>query len=54
MPAAPRPVEPDAAEFDPRSLPVGSRVSITLNGGTAEFTTPVKSGDKVDVTISQH
>ncbi|MDT8902967.1 cell division protein FtsA [Anaeroselena agilis] len=42
-----------AAEFDPRSLPAGSRVGILVNGEAAEFTTPVKNGDKVDVAIGK-
>lgn len=41
-----------AAEFDPRSLPVASRVSVLVNGEAAEFTTPVKNGDKIDVKIN--
>lgn len=42
-----------AAEFDPRSLPAGSRVAVLVNGEPAEFTTAVKNGDKVDVTVAQ-
>ncbi len=42
-----------AAEFDPRSLPPGSRVGIMVNGEAAEFTTPVKNGDKVDVAVGK-
>lgn len=40
-----------AAEFDPRSLPAASRVAVLVNGVTAEFTTPVKNGDKIDVKV---
>jgi cell division protein FtsA len=42
-----------AAEFDPRSLPPGSRVGILVNGEAAEFTTPVKNGDKVEVAVGK-
>lgn len=42
-----------AAEFDPRSLPSGSRVGILVNGEAAEFTTPVKNGDKVEVAVGK-
>lgn len=42
-----------AAEFDPRSLPTGSRISVLVNGEDAEFITPVKNGDKVEVTIGR-
>ncbi len=42
-----------AAEFDPRSLPPGSRVGIMVNGEAAEFTTSVKNGDKVDVAVGK-
>jgi cell division protein FtsA len=41
-----------AAEFDPRSLPSASRVSVLVNGEEAEYTMSVKNGDKIDVKIS--
>ncbi|MDR3566269.1 MAG: cell division FtsA domain-containing protein [Negativicutes bacterium] len=40
-----------AAEFDPRSLPAASRIDILLNGQPAEYTTPVKNGDKMEIKI---
>ncbi|HWP79962.1 MAG TPA: cell division FtsA domain-containing protein [Candidatus Acidoferrum sp.] len=42
-----------AAEFDPRSLPTGSRISVLVNGAEAEFTTPVKNGDNVEVSVGR-
>ncbi len=42
-----------AAEFDPRSLPFGSRIQVLVNGAAAEFITPVKNGDAVDVTVGK-
>lgn len=42
-----------AAAFDPRSLPSGSRIGVLVNGEAAEFTTPVKNGDKVDVAVGK-
>jgi len=40
-----------AAEFDPRSLPKGSRVDLLVNNQSAEYTSPVKNGDKIEVKI---
>ncbi|MDR3589587.1 MAG: cell division FtsA domain-containing protein [Negativicutes bacterium] len=40
-----------AAEFDPKSLPPASRVIILLNGQPAEYTTPVKNGDQMELQI---
>ena len=40
-----------AAEFDPRSLPPASRIDILLNGRAAEYTTPVKTGDQMEIKI---
>ncbi len=42
-----------AAEFDPQTLPTGSRISVQVNGEEAEFTTAVKNGDRVDVTVGK-
>jgi cell division protein FtsA len=42
-----------AAAFDPHSLPAGSRVSVLVNGKAAEFTTPVKNGDKVELAVGK-
>ncbi len=42
-----------AAAFDPHSLPPGSRVDVLVNGKTAEFTTPVKNGDKVELAVGR-
>lgn len=40
------------AEFNPRNLPPGTSVAIQLNGQPTEYTTLVKSGDAVDVIIT--
>ncbi len=42
-----------AAAFDPHSLPSGSRVNVLVNDRAAEFTTPVKNGDKVDLAVGK-
>ncbi|MCX7780379.1 MAG: rod shape-determining protein [Negativicutes bacterium] len=42
-----------AADFDPRALPPGSRVDILLNGVAAEYTSPVKNGDRLKLVISK-
>ncbi|MDF2874488.1 MAG: ftsA 4 [Sporomusa sp.] len=42
-----------AADFDPRSLPATSRVTVLLNGLPTEFTAYVKNGDKVDIHIQE-
>jgi (p)ppGpp synthase/HD superfamily hydrolase len=34
-------------------LPAGSRVSVLVNGKKAEFTTPVKNGDKVELAVGK-
>lgn len=41
-----------AAEFDTRSLPAGSIVSIHLNNQPTEYTALVKNGDHVDIVIT--
>lgn len=40
-----------AADFDPRSLPATSRVSVLLNGLPTEYTAFVKNGDSVTLKI---
>lgn len=40
-----------AADFDPKTLPATGRIDILVNGQLAEYTTPVKNGDNVDVVI---
>ncbi|KYZ74740.1 cell division protein [Anaerosporomusa subterranea] len=40
-----------AADFDPRSLPLGSQVNVLLNGRTVEYLAPVKNGDQIEVTV---
>ncbi|HWR41648.1 cell division protein FtsA [Sporomusa sp.] len=42
-----------AADFDPRSLPAASRVTVLLNGLPTEFTAYVKNGDSVDIHIKE-
>ncbi|SMD10503.1 cell division protein FtsA [Sporomusa malonica] len=42
-----------AADFDPRSLPAASRVTLLLNGLPTEYTAFVKNGDSVDLKISE-
>lgn len=42
-----------AANFNPRALPAGSKVEILLNGRPAEYTAIVKSGDALELVISQ-
>ncbi|WP_371373912.1 cell division protein FtsA [Sporomusa aerivorans] len=38
-----------AADFDPRTLPPTSRVTVLLNGSPTEYTAIVKNGDTVDI-----
>lgn len=40
-----------AADFDPRSLPLSSRVEIILNGQAAEYTSCIKNGDQMEIKI---
>jgi len=40
-----------AADFDPKTLPATGRIDILVNGQLAEYTTPVKNGDNVNVVI---
>jgi len=41
-----------AAEFDTRSLPTGSLVTIHLNNHPTEYTALVKNGDHIDIVIT--
>ena len=43
-----------AADFNPGSLISVSRIDILLNGKKAEYTSPVKEGDAVDVVITSN
>ena len=38
-----------AAEFNTKTLPLGSRILITLNGQAAEYTSPIKNGDTLEI-----
>ncbi|CUH97568.1 hypothetical protein P22_3699 [Propionispora sp. 2/2-37] len=40
-----------AAKFDPRSLPPNAKVTLLLNKKPAEYTNPLKNGDKLDIII---
>lgn len=41
-----------AADFNPQGLPIGSKVDILLNGKNAEYISPVKNGDRVEIKIT--
>lgn len=41
-----------AADFDPRTLPPTSRITVLLNGLPTEYTAIVKNGDSVDIKTS--
>lgn len=42
-----------AADFNPRSLPAASKITLLLNGQPTEYTAFVKNGDSVDLKISE-
>ena len=42
-----------AADFNPQGLPIGSKVDIFLNGQKAEYISPVKNGDNVEIKITK-
>lgn len=41
-----------AAQFNPKSLPAGSRISVMLNGLLTEYTSFVKNGDSLEIVVA--
>lgn len=42
-----------AAQFNPKTLPAGSRIGVVLNGQMAEYTSLVKNGDALEIIVAK-